>query len=776
MYKTGDLGRWLADGNIEYLGRIDDQVKIRGYRIEPGEIENVLLQSGLLSQAVVLAKAEKEGHKRLVGYVVPDGPFDKEAITTYLHEKLPEFMVPSVWVTLETMPLTPNGKIDRKALPEPDSTRTNEYVAPRNELEIKLAMIWKELLRVERVGIHDNFFELGGHSLLAMRVISSIRRQLELETGIKELFIYPTIALLGAHLREQGRGGLLPSIEVISPRPDRVPLSFSQERLWFIDQLEGSVQYHIPAVLRLKGNLNTTALEYALQKIVSRHEVLRTIILEDEAGAYQFTREPQQWKLAHIDGEKAGLQQQVSQIIQLPFDLSKDYMLRATLIHLDEQEHLLVTTMHHIASDGWSLSIIVKEVVELYEAFVQDRPGLLPSLEIQYADYAIWQQKYLTGAILDGKLNYWKDKLKGVEPLQLPTDFSRPVVQSSKGAIAGFTIEKDLTEALQLLSQQQGATLFMGLLSVIKILFYRYSGQLDICIGTGTAGRLQQELEGLIGCFVNTLALRDNVNGDSSFIELLNQVKITTLGAFANQDLPFEKVVDAVVKERDRSRSPVFQVFFILQNTPEVPELKLGELQLSREGIDHTTSKFDLVFTITETGNGLQGAVQYCTDLYGEPTILRMLSHFKELIRSVVKTPQQSIGKLTMLAPTEEQQLLNAFNDTNVDYPKDKNILDLFEEQVIKTPAATALVFEDEELSYEELNDRSNQLAHYLLSLGVKEETLVPICIERSLNMIVGILGILKSGGAYVPIDPGYPPEWIKLYTGRYRSKNIADQ
>ncbi len=513
----------------------------------------------------------------------------------------------------------------------------------------------------------------------------------------------------------------------------RIPLSFSQERLWFIDQLEGSVQYHIPTVLRMKGKLNKGALEYALQTIVSRHEVLRTVIREAEDGdAYQYIREPHGWEFSIVDGsgykeDALGLQQYIERIIKVPFDLSNDYMLRAALIGLDHDEHVLVITLHHIASVAWSKSVLVKEVVELYSSYEEDRPLQLAPLEIQYADYAIWQRQYLDEDVLEKKIGYWKEKLEGVTPLQLPTDHARPLVQSTKGAIASFRIDKEISSKLQLLSQQHGATLFMTLLAAIKVLLYRYSGQQDICIGTPVAGRQQKDVEGLIGFFINTLALRSDIKGAASFTELLQQVRATTLEAYTNQDVPFEKVVNAIVKERDMSRNPLFQVMFVLQNTPEIPELRLGELKLSREGYDHTTSKFDLSFTITRTTGGLQGSVQYCTDLYSEQTIVRMLSHFKELLNSIVKQPLQKIGSLPMLTHAEKQQLLVQFNDTRIEYPKDKTFIDLFEEQAAKTPEAIALVFEEEELSYQQLNDRSNQLAHYLRHRGVKEETLVPI-------------------------------------------------
>ena len=767
LYRTGDLGRWLPDGNIEYMGRIDDQVKIRGYRIELGEIESVLNQSGLIQQAVVLAKADSSGSKRLVGYVVANGDYDKQAIISYLQGRLPEYMVPALWVELESLPLTPNGKIDKKALPEADVSDlvNNTYVAPRNELEEKLAAIWQEMLGLERVGIYDNFFELGGHSLLAMRVISMIRRELDIDIAIKDLFIYPRIEKLSVFLNEQSRGSLLPPIAA-EVRPLYIPLSFSQERLWFIDQLEGSVKYHMPAVLRLKGNLNIEALKHTLAKIIDRHEILRTVILEHEGRGYQQIMPVDNGTLGVIEGpakkdRTAGLLPIISGLTSKPFDLSKDYMLRADLIKLGGEDHLLVVTMHHIASDGWSISILVKEVIALYEGCVNNLAVALPELRVQYADYSIWQQKYMQGVLLESKLGYWKEKLEDVAMLQLPADYSRPAIQSSRGAARSFKISPELTAGLQVLSHQEGATLYMTLLAAFKVLLFRYSGQEDICVGTPIAGRNHREMEGLIGFFVNTLALRSRVREDMSFIKLLEAVKETTLEAYGHQDVPFEKVVDAVVKERDMSRNPLFQVMLIFENTPDVPELKMGELSLTTESQEHATSKVDISLFIRETSTGIKGTVEYATDLYKEETIDRMIGHYTNLLRSIVASPQEQVGRLGMLSVGEEKTLLVDFNATEADYPKDKSIVDLFEEQVIKTPAAVAIVFENEQLTYKELNEHSNQLARYIQKKGVKAETLVPICLERSLEMIIGILGVMKAGGAYVPVDPEYPQERI---------------
>ncbi|MCB0726366.1 MAG: amino acid adenylation domain-containing protein, partial [Ignavibacteriae bacterium] len=771
LYKTGDLGRWKPDGNIEYLGRADEQVKIRGYRIELGEIENALQECELVKQAAVLVKQSAEGSKRLVGYVVPEGEYDKDEIIKYLSKRLPDYMVPAMWVKMDKLPLTQNGKVDRRALPEIDGSElmSKEYVAPRNEMETALAEIWKNLLHIDKVGIHDNFFELGGHSLLAMRVISSVRNDIGAELAIKDLFLNPNIADLAEHIETQKKKSLLPSIEV-QIRPELIPLSFSQERLWFIDRLVGSIQYHLPAVLRLKGQLNVEALEKALQSIINRHEVIRTVIQDVNGKGYQKIKDKDTWKLQITDdskykGDKKVLQNHINELILAPFDLTKDHMLRCNLIKLNDDEYILVMTMHHIASDGWSISIIVNELLEFYKAYEENREPVLKPLQIQYADYSIWQKNYLQAEILEEKINYWKKQLRFVDPLELPTDFTRPAVQSIRGAVYGFSIDKELSEAIKKLSKEKGTTLFMTLLAAFNVLLYRYSGQNDISVGTPVAGRMQEETEELIGFFINTLTLRNEVNNETPFNELLNKIKTTTLEAYEHQDVPFEKVVESVVKQRDQSRSPLFQVMFVFQNTPEAKQLQLGNVELSFQEYEYTTSMFDFTLNMFETLNGLQGSFQYCTDLFSEDTIKRMIVHFKELLSSIVNNPDEKAGLLTMLSESEENTILSDFKGKETDYPKDKTIVDLFEEQSAKTPDNIALAFKGSTMSYKDLNERSNKLAHYLISKGLKQESFVPICIERGFDMIVGIFGILKAGGVYVPVDPDYPEDRIRYVT-----------
>ncbi len=767
MYNTGDLVKYLPDGNISFIGRADNQVKIRGYRIELGEIESVLQKCGLVSQAVVLAKDDKQENKRLIAYIVAENSYDKEGMISYLHEKLPEYMIPSLFMEMENFPLTPNGKVDRNALPDPDASEllSDQYIAPRNDVEATLAEIWQEVLEVDKVGITNDFFELGGHSLLAVRLVSSIRKAFKVEMPISDIFDYPTVEQLATRLSKNSDNALLSPIEAIEQRPKNIPLSFNQERLWFIDRLEGSLQYHVPTVLRLKGDVNLKALKHALKEIINRHEILRTVIHEIDGHPYQHIIDGDKWEMLIVDGvvynnDVPLLRQHVIGLIKRPFDLANDYMLRATLITLSNLENILVVTMHHIASDGWSKSVLVRELMEIYRAYEEGRPIDLSPLPIQYADYSIWQKKYLDEETLAQRLNYWKEKLYNVKVLQLPTDYPRPAIQSTSGASIPFIIDKDLSGRLQKFSLKNGCTLFMTLLATFKVLLYRYSNQQDICVGTAVAGRQQKELESLIGFFVNTLALRNEVNGNQTFPEFLQQVKATTLKAYEFQDIPFERVVDAVIGHRDLATDPLVQIMFALQNTPDVATLSLNNVELSAEKFANETSKFDLFLNLWEQGDRLQGMIQYCTDLYTAETIERMAGHYQQLLHSILALPAEKIGALPMLTKGEENQLkVYEGSQTKTSF---ESITHLFEKQVNKTPNAIALQFADESLTYRELNEQSNKLAHFLKQKEVADEMLIGICIERSVEMMVSILGILKAGGAYVPIDPDYPLERIK--------------
>ncbi|MHA4812540.1 amino acid adenylation domain-containing protein, partial [Flavitalea flava] len=770
IYRTGDLAWWLDNGELVIAGRNDDQVKIRGYRIEPGEVEYFIGLCRGIKRNLVTVKESGSGDKFLVAYLEVEPGFDKSLLHNQLKESLPEYMIPAQFVELTQFPLTPNGKINRKALPDPviKQEEGNLLIPPGTEMEYRLLPIWKNLLGAEQISVRDNFFELGGHSLLAIRVISAIRKELEIEVSVGEIFGHPTIESLGAVLAGREKIRILPPV-VPQIRHERIPLSFSQERLWFLDQLEGSVQYNIPVVLRLKGELHKEALNYALQKIVDRHEILRTVIAQEEGKAYQYALESKSWSLAVVsdpvyEEEPAALSGYVDMLIRKPFDLSADHKIRVHLIKLQTEEHLLVIVVHHIASDGWSGRIMIKEFVEFYASYTEGRPAGVMTLPIQYADYAIWQRNYLKGDILNRKIGYWQNQLEGVTPLKLPTDFPRKQVQSSKGSSLSFVVNKELTDALLSFSKREGVTLFMTLLSVYKVLLFRYSGQSDISVGTAVAGRQQVEVEGLVGFFTNTLVLRSNVNESISFSDLLQQVKQMTLAAFENQEAPFEKVVEAVVKERDMNRSPLFQVMFDLQNKDKVRDgesFRLGWLEVLSETAVHGLSKYELSFSVVEHSMGMRVHMEYDTDLYREDTIIRMGKHYEMLLGSVTEDSMQLVGNLSLMTGEDKKQVLYQFNENGMIRIPDQTVADLFKEQVLRNPGAIALIWDREEMTFGELDSRSNRLSRYLRRQGVGRDSLVAICIGRSPDMIVGILGILKAGGTYVPIDPELPADRI---------------
>ncbi|MEJ7558098.1 MAG: amino acid adenylation domain-containing protein [Pedobacter sp.] len=768
VYKTGDLGRWLADGNIEYLGRKDDQVKIRGYRIELGEIEVALEKSGLVNTQIVIARDDFNGNKQLSCYVVPAEGFTKDKAVAFLKTRLPEYMIPAFWVELDSLPTTAIGKVDRKALIAIRQISKPTYIAPRNELEIKLATAWRELLKIDKIGVNDNFFELGGHSLLAMRMLSWIRRELKAEIEIKELFENATVAALASRLADKSSDESLASIKAVHPRPEKIPLSFSQERLWFIDRLGGSLQYHLPVVLCLEGKLNVEALEFAMKTVVGRHEILRTVIRDTEGQGFQYVNSAEFWSLRKVDKAESipddvTIQSYIQDCISSAFDLSEDYMLRAELIRIKDDEHILVATLHHIASDGWSMPILVQEVVELYTAYTQLREPKLPPLPVQYADYALWQRGYLTGDFLEKKVSYWKKQLDNVTPLQLSSDYGRKPFQKINGVLAEFSVPLELVKQIRKLASTEDATLFMTLLAAFKVLLYRYTDQEDICVGTPVANRNHADIEGLIGFFVNTLALRTKVQGELTFPELLREVKSTTLEAYNHQDVPFEKIVEAVVKDRDTSRSPLFQVMFDFQNAPYVPTLSLGDLTLSSIKSAHNTTQFELSFTLKETSEGLRGSVEYNTELFNADMINGLINHFIILLNSIVTNLHSKIYSLQMLGPAEEHKLLNGFCATQARYATDKTIPELIEEQAVNSSDSVALVCEDKHISYKSLNERANQLAHFLREKGVVAGSIVPVCMECSVQMIIVFIAVLKAGAAYVPVDPEYPQDRINF-------------
>ncbi len=779
MYRTGDLGRFRIDGTLDFLGRLDQQVKIRGFRIEPGEIETVLSGHAAIAEAVVQVRDERDGERRLVAYVVA-----KQSTTSlslgelrrFLSGRLPEYMVPSVFVVLEALPRTPNGKLDRKALPAPGSSRLSideTHVAPVTPAEKKLARLWGQILRIERVGLNDNFFEAGGHSLLATQLVSRVREAFQVDLPLRALFDAPTVAGLGRAIeaaRSNGGGTVSPALGR-RPRTGDPPLSFAQQRLWFLDQLEpGCAFYNVPAVLRVRGRLDVGALRDSLREIVRRHEALRTRFETRRGEPVQVIAEAFEPALPVVDLGRRPADQREAELTRLAreearaaFDLARGPLLRATLARLSDDDHALLLTMHHAVSDGWSMQLLRRELAQIYDASRGGRVSPLGELVIQYADFATWQREWLQGDVLGGQIEYWKKRLDGAPfVLDLPADRPRPPVQTYRGARYAFALPADLGAALADLSRREGVTLFMTLLAGFEALLFRYTGQEGILVGSPIAGRSRVETEELIGFFVNTLVLRGDLSGDPSFRTLLARTREDALGAYAHQDLPFEKLVEALQPERDLSRAPLFQVMFALQPpSGEVPEP--AGLDIECLEVDAGTSQFDLTLSIAEDAEGLAGAFEYSTELFEEATIARMAGHLESLLRSAAADPDRRLSRLPLLSPPERRALLVEWSGAAANRSQGRTVVDLFEAQVARSPGAPAVVSGDRPITYSELDARSTRLARHLRSLGVGPEVPVAICLERSADLIVGILGILRAGGAYVPLDPTYPRERLEL-------------
>ncbi|MEA5552827.1 amino acid adenylation domain-containing protein [Anabaena cylindrica UHCC 0172] len=772
LYKTGDLGRYLPNGDIEYLGRIDNQVKIRGFRIELGEIEAVLNQHPNLRAAKVITREDIPGDKRLVAYIIPTNSENSTSeishqIRAYLKENLPDYMIPAAFVVLETFPLTPNGKIDHRAFPVPDfSASANNYLAPRNPTEEILVQIWSQVLKIENIGIHDNFFELGGHSLLGTQVTSRIRQVLRQEIPIRLLFEFPTIAQLSAQIGITKVTDHKLSMPAIAPRQyqENLPLSFAQQRLWFLDQLQpNSTAYNLAYTFEIQGLLNISALEQSIDQIIQRHEILRTNFVIIDGEATQIINNID-FHLPIIDVQwEAEVKKIVNQEAEKTVNLAQDFLFRITLIRLNAEKHLLLMNIHHIIFDGWSFGIFFDELKTLYTAYCEGLNSSLPQLPIQYPDFTLWQQQWLSGAILESQLNYWQQQLSGDLPLlELPTDRLRPRLQTYTGATQSFILSPELTTSITSLAQKEGVTLFMTLLTAFKVLLCRYSSQEDVIVGTPIAGRNRREIEGLMGFFVNTLVLRTDLGNNPSFRELLSRVRRVCLEAYTHQDVPFEQLVEVLQPERHLNHTPIFQVMFALQNAP-MGELQLSNLTVTALKSATQTAKFDLTLSMEERNGQLIGEWEYNTDLFDDSTMERMIRNFQILLSGILANPEQNIWKLPLLTTEEKHQLLIAWNQTEVNSSQNQLIYQLFEEQVRKTPDAVAVVFENEQLTYQELNQRANQLANYLRRLGVRADKLVGLCLETSLARIVGLLGILKAGGVYLPLDPVYPQERLRF-------------
>jgi len=780
MFRTGDLVRYRADGALDYLGRSDHQVKIRGFRIELGEVDAALRACPGLAGAVTVARCSANGSDQLVAYVVAAQGQPRpgaDQLKAHLKTVLPQYMVPSGFQFLDAFPLTATGKIDRQALPAAQQESV-QHEEPSGEYEGLLADLWCELLKCTAVGRHQNFFDLGGHSLLVTQLVSRIRERFQVELALVSIFEHQTLEQQARLIATAKAGaGAGPSAAIArlgtAARALPLPLSFSQQRLWFLDKLVGAnPSYNIPLALRLSGELDVAALERSLNRVIERHEALRTRFVENGAEAAQLVGPHRHLALVvEVAADEAALQRAAYEERMHCFDLRGANLLRVRLLRSAERagEHLLLLTIHHIVADGWSLGILFRELVELYRAELAGAGAALPELDVQYADFAVWQKAWLEDGVLDRQLDYWRGQLRGLPPvLNLPTDRPRPAEQAYRGAGASFTFSPQLLAGLKAMCRGQGVTLYMALLAAYALLLRRYCGHDDIAIGTPIANRTSAEAERIIGFFANTLVTRHDLSGAPSFAELLKRTRRMALDAYANQDIPFERLVDELNPERSMSYSPLFQAMFVLQNAPlEVERIDgLAIAPLAMPEAEEGISRFDLNLAMGETGGALSGRMEYNTDLFDRATIERFLGHYERLLTEIVARPDAAIDDYALLGEAERHQLLTGWNGTGAPFDTPRCLHQLFEAQAARNPDAVALVFEGSETSYGELDRRANRLAHRLRARGVGPDALVALIIERSTEMVVAILGILKAGGAYVPIDPASPRDRIDYMLG----------
>ncbi|WP_456407429.1 amino acid adenylation domain-containing protein [Caldithrix abyssi] len=790
LYKTGDLARYLPDGQIEFIGRVDFQVKIRGFRIELGEIEAQILKHPAVKDAVVTARGNNPDDKYLVAYFVPEEgqSVDGSEIHEFIKGHLPEYMTPAAYVQMEKFPLTPNGKVNRRALPDPEEADriAQEYVAPSTPEEELLASIWEDILKVERVGVSSNFFDLGGHSLLATQLVSRIRDAFDVEIPLKEIFAFPTVRQLSMRLQayKAGEGQLqAPPIEK-ADRSGKLPLSFAQQRLWFLDQLQpGSSFYNIPGAVRLIGDLNVEALEKSLSEVVRRHETLRTTFDDENGKPFLVIHEAQPVKLPVTDLSGLPEEEQKQQLKKLtleenrkPFDLKSGPLFRTQLIKLNEKEHVILLTMHHIISDGWSMGIFMQEIAAFYKHIVEGKEARLPELEIQYVDYAVWQQNWLKGETLQKELDFWKQTL-GMDPpvLELPTDFPRPAVQTFNGKTISVKVDPQLSQKIKELSRENNVTVFMTLLAAFQSLLHRYSRQDEILVGSPIANRNRSETEKLIGFFVNNIVIKGDFSERLEFSELLQQIRENTLNAYAHQDVPFEQIVDALVTKREMSHSPLFQVMFVMQNLPEA-RFELPGLTMRSAEEEAGSAKFDLSLIVTEADDHFNFDFEFNTDLFKESTIRRMQQHLLNFLRAVTEDSDQPIDLINYLSEEELKPLLHDWNQTATPFDRHLCAHQKFEQWAQEQPQLLAVEHNGQTLSYEELNRKANKLAHYLRTLNIKPDDRVGICLERSLEMIVGIMAALKAGAAFLPLDPAYPDERLQYMIHDSQLKIVLTQ
>ena len=772
IYKTGDRARYLTDGNIEYLGRFDNQVKIRGHRIELGEVEAVVRGHPQVRESAVLAIKDVSGDQSLAAFVVADGESDPtvEGLRQFLKERLPEPMIPSRFVVVPALPLTPNGKLDRKALETLEGDHLSmeaKYVAPRSGLEQALAAIWQDLLRRDRVGMTDNFFHVGGHSLVAITLCAEIARRMAVEVPLRRVFEHPTIEEMARWLEGKPENSRKVAPMPLADRTQPLSVSFAQQGMWLLQHiLPDPAAYNVPKAFRFSGRVDREHVRASLRVISERHEVLRTgLVIQGEdlvqqvADAKDF---PLPWRevdlrSAPIPEQASALRQVLEEEARRAFDLAEPPLWRVVWIQLAEDDQVLALTFHHSIMDEWSMRLLFQELSRLYDAGGNKELAGLPELPVQYADFAASQRENLTGELLEQQRVYWAGQLQGLpQALELPIDSLRPARPSGRGAVHDFGLTESIVARLRDLAREEGTTLFAVLLAAFQVWLHRYTGATDLVVGTPVANRKRIEIESLLGFFLNTLPIRLQLEGQPSFRNVLRQVRGTLLEAFSHSELPFEQIVEIVAKERCSAHQPIYQVMFVLLQD-EFPKIHLDGIEASFLQVETGTSKNDLRLSIEASGETWSLRMEYSTDLLGAETVGRMAGHLTALLESITSEPETPIGNLRLMSPEEDHQLLVDWNDTARDYPRDKCIHHLFEEQVQESPETIAVIFGQQSLSYRELNARANQVASYLLSLGVKPDGLVGLCVERSLEMVVALLGILKAGAAYVPMDPDYP-------------------
>ncbi|MDH3716644.1 MAG: amino acid adenylation domain-containing protein, partial [Planctomycetota bacterium] len=792
MYRTGDVVRWRADGCLEFVGRADRQVKLRGYRVEPAELEQVLREHPTIKDAAVVSRQRTTADCQLVAYVVgkgvknvgvppSGGDHDIKSINhanpsiselqQFLAARVPDFMIPTTVVAMDALPTTASGKVDRTALPSPDGMRPalpQKYAPPRNPTEATLAEIWSEVLGVRQIGIQDDFFLLGGHSLLATQVVSRIHATLGVDLPLRSLFNKPTIASVASAVNSLRRSDTSPALPTLSAVMDkeRLPLSFSQERMWLVDQLQPpNAGYNIPVAIRLKGPLNKSALEQSVQTIVDRHEALRTTIQLVDDEPVQVVSPDTRISMQRIDltdvpltRREEVLRHRTHELVQQPFDLSRGPLLRVGLLEFADSDHLLLFTKHHVVSDAWSFGVFVKELLTLYNANCAGESCPLKPLPMQYSDFAAWQRHWFQGTVLDNQLHYWRDRLHDVPVLDLPTDRARPAVQSMNGAEISIDLDESILDPLRSWSQTQDATLCMTMLAAFVTLLHRYTSRNDIAVGFPVANRRWLAVENMIGTFVNTLVIRTQLSGDLSFAELVKIVRDETLAAYEHQDLPFEKLVKELQPHRDLSHSPFVQVMFNYVNI-SLPDVQLRGLDWQRVDVDRRAALFDLTLTVFDTVHEQKINLEYNTDLFDDRSMRQLMANFQELLHSIAAAPEQSLSNMGILPRQQRQRLVCDWNDTTAAYPADACLHDLVAAQAARAPAAVAVEFEGKTLTYSQLDKEADTLARYLRSQGVGVGDVVGVGLPRSEQMVVALLGILKSGAAYLPLDITFPAE-----------------